>query len=88
MVETDYNLLHLVVCPCTNRFKMENINLIEDPDDAIIINEMSGLTIDEHEVHNCPKAKDIKVDRTDNGFQEKSEDISSDDGNEDPAGNA
>ena len=52
---------------------MERLNLMEDPDTSIVVNEMSGLTINETKVGL-------------NQFEEKLEDVSSDDGNEDPAG--
>ena len=53
---------------------MDRLNLIEDPDTYVVINELSGLTINEAQVGL-------------NQFEEKVEDVSSDDGNEDPLGN-
>ena len=52
---------------------MDRLNITEDPDTSIVINEMSGLNLDENQVGL-------------NQFSEKQEDVSSDDGNEDPAG--
>ena len=53
---------------------MDRLNVIEDPDTSVVINELSGLTINEAQVGL-------------NQFEEKLEDVSSDDGNEDPLGN-
>ena len=53
---------------------MDRLNVIEDPDTSVVINELSGLTINEAQVGL-------------NQFEEKVEDVSSDDGNEDPLGN-
>ena len=52
---------------------MDRLNITEDPDTSIVINEMSGLNLDDGRVGL-------------NQFSEKQEDVSSDDGNEDPAG--
>jgi hypothetical protein len=53
---------------------MDRLNIVEDPDTSVVINELSGLTINEAQVGL-------------NQFDEKLEDVSSDDGNEDPLGN-
>ena len=52
---------------------MERLNLIEDPETSIVINEMSALTLNKTQIGL-------------NQLDEKVEDVSSDDGNEDPAG--
>ena len=53
---------------------MDRLNVIEDPETSVVINELSALTINQTQVGL-------------NQFDEKLEDISSDDGNEDPLGN-
>ena len=53
---------------------MDRLNVIEDPETSVVINELSALTINQAQVGL-------------NQFDEKLEDISSDDGNEDPLGN-
>ena len=53
---------------------MDRLNIIaEDPETSIVINEMSELNLNGAQVGL-------------NRFEEKQEDVSSDDGNEDPAG--
>ena len=66
---------------------MEHPKITKDPEDAVILNEMSGLTLNEPQLPNCLKAKEMRVNRSEDGFEGKSGDVSSDDGNEDLTGN-
>ena len=53
---------------------MDRLNITtEDPETSVVINEMSGLNLNGGQVGL-------------NQFEEKPEDVSSDEGNEDPAG--
>ena len=53
---------------------MDRFNITtEDPETSVVINELSGLNLNESQVGL-------------NQFEEKQEDVSSDEGNEDPTG--